>query len=154
MLFRSTARKFNQKFSTESNILNIIQSTVRVRLIKTILKSNSESEISEYALKLIRDYKDEYFPTVDINNADTIELLTRYIAPEDVRRKDPLARKQGKVDPTRQISGEPGNLEPDIKQTFTTGTSPVSYPLSKKLGAPLNTQGASNALEEIGRAHV
>lgn len=142
------SRQFNEKFSTESNKLNITGTSIRFRLKRIILKSNSESEISEYALKLIRDYKDEYFPTVDINNAYTKELLTHYTAPERIKGKDPLARKGGKVNPTRPISNKPGNLEPDIKQTFTTGTSPGSGQLGKKLGAPLNTQGASNALEE------
>ena len=138
------ARKFNQKFSTESNILDVGKyQSIRRRLEKTILKSNSESEISEYALKLIRDYKDEYFQTVDINNADTKELLTHYTAPERIKGKDKLARKQGKVDPTRQISGEPGNIK---KQIFNTGTSPVSGQVGD--GAPTNPGGALQGLVE------
>ena len=136
------ARLFNKKFSTESNKLNIKESSIRSRL-KTILKSNSESEISEYVLKLIRDYKDEYFQTVDINNADTKELLTHYTAPERIKGKDKLARKQGKVDPTRQISGEPGNIK---KQIFNTGTSPVSGQVGD--GAPTNPGGALQGLVE------
>ena len=145
-----TVRLFNKKFSTESNKLNIKESSIRSRL-KTILKSNSESEISEYVLKLIRDYKDEYFQTVDINNAYTKELLTHYIAPPIIGGKDPLARKGGKVNPTRPIVGAKGNLyvfDPDTPhQTFTTGTS-LRSGRRKRFGAAHDTQGASNALEE------
>ena len=77
-----------------------------------------------------------------INNPYTKELLTNYIPPETVRGRDPLARKGGKVDPTRQMSGQTGNLEPDIHQTINTGEIPASGQLGKKSGAPINPQGA------------
>ena len=138
-----TARLFNKRFSTESNKLNMGDSAIQRRLKETILKLNPESKTPEYALKLIRDYKDEYFPTVDINNADTIELLTRYIAPEYVRRKDPLARDGGKVNPTRPIANKRGNSK---KQIFPTGTSPASGQVGD--GAPTNPGGALQGLVE------
>jgi hypothetical protein len=132
-----TARKFNTKFSTESKNLNVHISTIRSNLIN-ILKSDSESEISEYALELLT----KYYPTVDINNDNTKELLKNYTPAKTVGSKDRLARRGGKVDPTRQMSGEKGNLEPDIHQTITTGQIPASGQLGKKYGAPINTQGA------------
>ena len=141
-----TARQFNMKFSTESNKLNIVASTIHEKLKHVILKSKSESEISEYALKLLRDYKNEYFSTVNIEDPKTKELLTHYITPENVRRKDPFARKKGKVDPTRRISGKTGNLEPNIHQTITTGEIPASGQLGKKSGAPINKQDAIGSL--------
>ena len=73
----------------------------------------------------------------------TIELLTHYTSPEPIKGKDPLARKGGKVDPTRQISGEPGNIK---KQIFNTGTSPVSGQVGD--GAPTNPGGALQGLVE------
>ena len=87
-------------------------------------------------------YKDTYFQSVNIENPDTKDLLTHYRPPETVRGRDPLARKGGKVDPTRQMSGQTGNLEPDIHQTINTGESPASGQLGKKSGAPINPQGA------------
>ena len=140
------ARKFNEKFSTESKNLNILKSPIFVRLkdyiIKSKSKSKSESEISEYVLKLLSIYKDKYFSTVDINNDNTKELLKNYIPPETVGGRDRLARRGGEVDPTRQMSGKKGNLEPDTHQTITTGQIPASGQLGKKYGAPINTQGA------------
>jgi len=132
-----TARKFNTEFSTESKNLNVHISTIRSNLIN-ILKSDSESEISEYALELLT----KYYPTVDINNDNTKELLKNYIPAKTVGSKDRLARRGGKVDPTRQMSGEKGNLERDTHQTITTGQIPASGQLGKKYGAPINTQGA------------
>jgi len=86
---RSSARSFNDKFktesnNTESNELNISHTTITYRLINSILKSKSESEISEYALKLLT----KYFPTVDITNPYTKELLTHYTPPETVGGRD------------------------------------------------------------------
>ena len=81
-------RQFNMKFSTDSNKLNISIYAITYRLTNIILKSNSESEISEYALELLRNYKNEYFSTVNIQDPKTKELLTQYIAPDYVRRKD------------------------------------------------------------------
>ena len=83
-----SARQFNTKFSTDSNKLNIDPSPIRRHLIKTILKSKSESEISEYALNLIRDYKTEYFSTVNIEDPKTKELLKNYTPPETIKGKD------------------------------------------------------------------
>jgi DNA-binding CsgD family transcriptional regulator len=83
-----SARQFNTKFSTDSNKLNIDPSPIRRHLIKTILKSKSESEISEYALNLIRDYKTEYFSTVNIEDPKTKELLKNYTPPEKIKGKD------------------------------------------------------------------
>ncbi len=140
-----TARNFNHKFSTASNKLNIRYSSIIIRLEKTILKSNSESEISEYALNLIRNYKTEYFSTVDINNAYTKELLTHYIAPPIIKGKNRKDRNPS----NRQISGAKGNLDvfdPDTHQTFTTGTSPVSGQVGD--GAPTNSGGALRGLVE------
>jgi DNA invertase Pin-like site-specific DNA recombinase len=128
-----TARKFNTEFSTESNNLNVHISTIRRNLIN-ILKSDSESEISEYALELLT----KYYPTVDINN----DKLKNYTPAKTVGSKDPLARRKGKVDPTRQMSGKKGNLERNIHKTITTGQIPASGQLGKKYGAPINTQGA------------
>jgi hypothetical protein len=79
-----SARSFNDKFKTDSSKLNISHSAIRTRLINTILKSNSESKISEYALKLLT----KYFPKVNINNPDTKELLTHYTPPETVGGRD------------------------------------------------------------------
>jgi hypothetical protein len=132
-----TAGKFNMKFSTELNKLNVNISTIRSNLIN-ILKSDSESEISKYAEELLT----KYYPTVDINNDNTKELLKNYIPSKTVGGKDRLARRGGKVDPTRQMSGERGNLERDIHQTIPTGQIPASGQLGKKYGAPINTQGA------------
>jgi hypothetical protein len=134
-------KRLNKKFR-----LNLFNSPLIRRLKNVILKSQSESEISEYALKLLRDYKNEYFSTVDIEDPKTKALLTHYIPPYTSQRKDPLARKQGKVDPTRKISGQTGNLEPDIHQTITTGEIPASGQLGKKSGAPINLQGTLTSL--------
>jgi hypothetical protein len=81
-------RKFNEKFSTESKKLNIGVGSIYGRLKDTILKSNFESEISEYALNLIRDYKIEYFSTVNIEDPKTKELLKNYTPPETIKGKD------------------------------------------------------------------
>jgi predicted transport protein len=132
-----TARKFNIKFSTESKKLNVHLTTI-IRNLINILKSDSESEISKYAEELLT----KYYPTVDINNDNTKELLKNYIPSKTVGGKDRLARRGGKVDQTRQMSGERGNLERDIHQTITTGQIPASGQLGKKYGAPINTQGA------------
>ena len=130
-----TARKFNTEFSTESNTLNVHISTIRARLIRILNhKDKGESEISEYALELLT----KYYPTVDINN----DKLKNYTPAKTVGSKDPLARRGGQVDPTRQISGQTGNLERNIHQTITTGQIPASGQLGKKYGAPINTQGA------------
>ena len=136
------ARKFNTEFSTDSNKLNIGDGAIYARIKNTILKSDSESKISEYALNLIRDYKTEYFSTVNIEHPETKKLLKNYIPSKTVGSKDRLARRGGKVDPTRQMSGEKGNLERDTHQTITTGQIPASGQLGKKYGAPINTQGA------------
>jgi len=136
------ARKFNEKFSTESKKLNILKSAIFVRLKDYIIKSKSksESEISEYALKLLT----KIFPTVNIEKLDdkTKNLLTHYTPAKTVGSRDRLARRGGQVDPTRQISGQTGNLDRNIHQTITTGQIPASGQLGKKYGAPINTQGA------------
>ena len=139
----ASAGKFNEKFSNKSNQLDIINSSIRNHL-KMILnpKGKGESDISDYIVKLLTMYKDTYFQSVNIENPDTKDLLTHYRPPETVRGRDPLARKGGKVDPTRQMSGQTGNLEPDIHQTINTGESPASGQLGKKSGAPINPQGA------------
>jgi len=80
---RASARSFNREFNTESNNLNLSHTTITYRLINSILKSNSESEISEYALKLLTN-----FPTVDITNPYTKKLLTHYTPPETVGGRD------------------------------------------------------------------
>lgn len=142
------ARKFNEKFSTESKKLNIIRPTIGRRLSNYILnpKDKGESEISEYVSKLLNKYKTEYFSTVDINDPKTKEMLTRYTPPERIKGRDSSARKGGKVDSTRQISGQFGNLEPDTHQTFTTGETPASGQLGRRYGAPNNPQGAIGSL--------
>jgi hypothetical protein len=81
-------RKFNEEFSTESKKLNIGVGSIYGRLKDTILKSDSESEISKYAEELLGMYKDTDFPKVDINNPDTKEMLTHYIPPETVGGRD------------------------------------------------------------------
>ena len=83
-----SARQFNTKFSTDSNKLNIDPSPIRRHLIKTILKSKSESEISEYALELLKIYKDTYFQSVNIEHPETKKLLKNYIPPETVGGRD------------------------------------------------------------------
>jgi predicted Ser/Thr protein kinase len=83
-----TARQFNMKFSTDSNELNIGDGAIYARIKNTILKSKSESEISEYALKLLSIYKDKYFSTVDINNDNTKNLLTHYTPSKTVGGRD------------------------------------------------------------------
>jgi hypothetical protein len=134
------ARKFNTEFSTDSTNLNIEPTPILNRIRNGILnlKSDSESEISEYALELLT----KYYPKVDINNDNTKELLTHYTPAKTVGSKDRLARRGGNVDTTRQMSGEKGNLERNIHQTITTGQIPASGQLGKKYGAPINTQGA------------
>ena len=139
------AELFNKEFSTESNQLDIKNDSIS-KHIKTILKPKGESEISEYVLDLLNRYKTEYFSTVDINDPKTKELLTHYTPPERIKGKDPLARKGSKVNPTRNISGQFGNLEPDTHQTVTTGETPASGQLGKKSGAPINPQGAIGSL--------
>lgn len=140
----ASAGKFNEKFSNKSKQLNIYGSSILYILKNTILKPKGESGISQYVLDLLAKYKTEYpsFQSVDINNDGTKDLLTHYRPPETVRGRDPLARKGGKVDPTRQMSGQTGNLEPDIHQTINTGESPASGQLGPKYGAPINPQGA------------
>jgi hypothetical protein len=138
------ARKFNTEFSTDSKNLNIEPTPILNRIRNGILNlksdSESESEISEYALKLLT----KIFPTVNIEklDAETKKLLTHYTPAKTVGGRDRLARRGGNVDPTRQMSGKKGNLEPDIHQTITTGQIPASGQLGKKYGAPINTQGA------------
>jgi hypothetical protein len=84
-----TARQFNMKFSsTDSNKLNIGDNAIYARIKNTILKSNFESEISEYALNLIRDYKKEYFSTVNIEHPETKKLLTHYTPSKTVGGRD------------------------------------------------------------------
>jgi len=85
-----TARQFNIEFSTDSTKLNINHGTIYTRIKNTILKSNSESEISEYALELLRNYKDKYFQAVNIEKLDakTKQLLTNYTPPETVGGRD------------------------------------------------------------------
>jgi len=85
---RASARSFNREFNTESNNLNLSHTTITYRLINSILKSNSESKISEYALKLLSIYKKEYFSTVNIEDPETKNLLTHYIPPETVGGRD------------------------------------------------------------------
>ena len=140
----ASAGKFNEKFSNKSKQLNIYGSSILYILRNTILKPKGESGISQYVLDLLAKYETEYpsFQSVDINKDDTKDLLTHYRPPETVRGRDPLARKGGKVDPTRQMSGQTGNLEPDIHQTINTGESPASGQLGPKYGAPINPQGA------------
>ena len=138
----ASAGKFNEKFSNKSKQLNIYGSSILYILRNTILKPKGESDISDYIVKLLTMYKDTYFQAVNIEDLDTKDLLTHYRPPETVRGRDPLARKGGKVDPTRQMSGQTGNLEPDIHQTINTGESPASGQLGKKSGAPINPQGA------------
>lgn len=139
---RNSSKLFNDKFSTKSKKLNISDGTIYSRLKDNILepKGKGKNEISEPVLKLLT----KYFPTVNIEklDAETEEMLTKYISPQTVGGRDPLARKGGKVDPTRQMSGQTGNLEPDIHQTINTGESPASGQLGKKSGAPINPQGA------------
>lgn len=132
---------FNKEFSTESNQLDIKNDSIS-KHIKTILKPKGESDISDYVVKLLTMYKDTYFQAVDINDPKTEYLLTHYTPPETVRGRDPLARKGGNVDSTRNISGYYGNLEPGIHQTFYKGEIPDSGQLGKKSGAPINPQGA------------
>lgn len=144
------ARQFNAKFTdSEGNALNILSQSIWKRLVNVILKRKGESEISEYVLKLLnkKEYN-EYFSTVNINNSETKEKLTHYKPPETIKGRDPLARKGGKVDSTRQIAGQFGNLEPGIHQTFTTGETPASGQLGKKSGAPINPQGAIRSISE------
>ena len=138
----ASAGKFNEKFSNKSKQLNIYGSSILYILRNTILKPKGESDISDYIVKLLTMYKDTYFQAVNIEDLDTKDLLTHYRPPETVRGRDPLARKGGKVDPTRQMSGQTGNLEPDIHQTINTGESPASGQLGPKYGAPINPQGA------------
>ncbi len=134
----TTGRSFDSgNLAVESNKLNVHLTTISRNLIN-ILKSDSESEISKYAEELLT----KYYPTVDINNDNTKELLKNYIPPETVGGRDRLARRGGNVDPTRQMSGAKGNLERDVHQTITTGQIPASGQLGKKYGAPINTQGA------------
>ena len=85
---KASAGKFNTKFSTDSNKLNIDPTPIRRHLIKTILKSKSESEISEYALELLKIYKDTYFQSVNLEHPETKKLLKNYIPPETVGGRD------------------------------------------------------------------
>ena len=140
------AKQFNAKFKTnpKGNTLNIDASSISKRLKKYILnpKGKGETDISKEVLDLLDKYEDTYFKEVNIEDLYTKELLTHYTPPETVRGIDPLARKGGKVDPTRQMSGQTGNLEPDIHQTINTGEIPASGQLGPKYGAPINPQGA------------
>jgi hypothetical protein len=81
---RASARSFNRKFNTESNNLNLSHNTITYRLINSILKSNSESEISEYALKLLTKLK----VNIEKLDAETKGLLTHYTPPETVGGRD------------------------------------------------------------------
>jgi hypothetical protein len=134
------ARKFNTEFSTDSKNLNIEPTPILNRIRNGILnlKSDSESEISEYALELLTKLK----VNIEKLDAETKELLKNYTPAKTVGSRDRLARRGGQVDPTRQISGQTGNLERNIHQTITTGQIPASGQLGKKYGAPINTQGA------------
>ena len=85
---KASAGKFNTKFSTDSNKLNIDPTPIHRHLIKTILKSKSESEISEYALELLKIYKDTYFQSVNLEHPETKKLLKNYIPPETVGGRD------------------------------------------------------------------
>jgi len=138
-----STRLFNLKFETGTRgiPLNIGNSTIISRLKRLINSNKGETGISQKILDLLKKYKNEYFPTVDINNPETKDRLTNYISPERISGRDSLARKGGKVDPTRNMLGQ-GNLEPGIHQTFTTGEMPVSGQLGKRFGAPTNLQGA------------
>jgi hypothetical protein len=82
------ARKFNTEFSTDSNKLNIGDGAIYARIKNTILKSDSESKISEYALELLGMYKDIYFQAVNIEDPKTKNLLTHYTPPETIKGKD------------------------------------------------------------------
>ena len=138
------ARKFNTEFSTDSKNLNIEPTPILNRIRNGILNlksdSDSESEISEYALELLTKLK----VNIEKLDAETKNLLKNYTPAKTVGGRDRLARRGGNVDPTRQMSGKKGNLnlEPDIHQTITTGQIPASGQLGKKYGAPINTQGA------------
>jgi len=81
------ARKFNTEFSTDSK-LNIGDGAIYARIKNTILKSDSESKISEYALELLGMYKDTYFQAVNIEDPKTKNLLTHYRSPETVGGRD------------------------------------------------------------------
>lgn len=107
-------RKFNEKFSTESKKLNIGVGSIYGRLKDTILKSNFESEISEYALNLIRDYKIEYFSTVNIEDPKTKELLKNYTPPETIKGKD----KTG-TGTNRDMSAHLGTVQPNFNTMVT-----------------------------------
>ena len=136
------ARKFNTEFSTDSKNLNIEPTPILNRIRNGILNlksdSDSESEISEYALELLTKLK----VNIEKLDAETKNLLTHYTPAKTVGSRDRLARRGGQVDPTRQISGQTGNLDRNIHQTITTGQIPASGQLGKKYGAPINTQGA------------
>ena len=138
-----SSRLFNVKFKTDTrgNPLNIRSGVILGRLRLLINSNKGETGISQKILDLLDKYKNEYFSTVNINDSKTKERLKNYIPPETISGKDRLARKGGKVDPTRNMSGQ-GNLERDIYQTFTTGKMPVSGQLGKRFGAPTNPQGA------------
>jgi len=134
-----TAEKFNLNFSTALNKLNMFPSSIRARLIRILNhKDKGESEISEYALELLTKLK----VNIEKLDAETKNLLKNYTPAKTVGGRDRLARRGGNVDPTRQMSGAKGNLEPHIHQTITTGQIPASGQLGKKYGAPINTQGA------------
>ena len=130
---------FNQKFSTDSIKLNILPPTIRNRLVRILNpKDKGETDISDYVLGILK----KYLQAVDIQDRYTKELLKNYIPSKTVGGRDRLARRGGKVDPTRQMSGRTGNLEPDIHQTINTGEIPASGQLGPKYGAPINPQGA------------
>ena len=109
-----TTRQFNMKFSTNSNKLNIGYNAIRKRIKNTILKSNSESEISEYALELLRNYKNEYFSTVNIQDPKTKELLKNYTPPETIKGKD----KTG-TGTNRDMSAHLGTVQPNFNTMVT-----------------------------------
>lgn len=125
------ARKFNEKFSTESNKLKIDRSIIRRRLINKLnLKDRGESEISEYVLYLLNNYT-EYFSAVDINDDETKKLLTHYTAPEKstLKRKDYLRKYHS----TRNITGQgtAGTQYFDVGASDNIGPSRV---IAKRLG--------------------
>jgi hypothetical protein len=109
-----TAKQFNMKFSTDSNKLNIGDNAIYARIKNTILKSNSESEISEYVLELLRNYKNEYFSTVNIEDPKTKKLLKNYTPPETIKGKD----KTG-TGTNRDMSAHLGTVQPNFNTMVT-----------------------------------
>ena len=124
---RNSSKLFNDKFSTKSKKLNISDGTIYSRLKDNILEpiGKGKNEISEPVLKLLT----KYFPTVNIEklDAETEEMLTKYISPQTVGGRDPLARKGGNVDSTRNIVGNYGNLERGDFRSWCGGAYPSTY---------------------------